>query len=509
MGMCQLMSTNSRTPIHIQTHNMYDTHTHTQEDRFQWMEAILPGSSANLRAFSERNSLRVAEREHYQQEYRRIQPSPPPSYPPPQLLDADQPPRSPRSPRHAPQQTPPSFTMPPAVRPPKDFDASASWHGRPNVYRNPNSGRNNSLPSPDEQPQPYLQPELLSSVQERCSINNQRGGVTLAPAPVPYDSRSIPRNFERQGNQFAHTNGGPPLPSNDQHRPQPHQRRHGASFTKSSTAQDVMTNPPPKPPRRSITDTEINSPALDLDENDDPYQMMLSSPVRRVNREAVDSSHSAKPKPKPRSRKVHSPNSSPTVNPASPPVQKQSTISNQYVELCGDSGARIEEDGTPTDSTATDASTVDVVSSLNQLVTRGIKQSDSSESGSGVIPEDLQQSFTSSQLQLLINMLQKVQAAQESNGEEAGGGGGEGEGEGGGRGDVAATIGGRVGSPTSPHVQGPLYEVEDVQDRITLKGNFSKLIHIFSNVPKPEWHSVAYIYMKDLWCSSIVWLLST
>lgn len=460
------------------------------------MEAIKPGSSANLRAFIERNSLRVAEREHYQQEYRRIQPSPPPSYPPPQLSDADHSPHSPHSPMHVPQQVPPSFTMPPDVKPPKNY-TNASWHGRPNVYRNSNTGRNNSLPSPDEEPQPYLEPELLPPVQKHSSVDSQRGGVTLAPAPAPYDSRSMPRNFERQGNQFAHTNGGPPQASNERQRPQPHQRRHGASFTKSSTAQDVMTNPPPKPPRRSNTDIEITSPTLDLDENDDPYQMMLSSPARMVNREAVDSSRSMKPKPKPRSRKVHSPNSSPTVKPASPPVQKQSTISNEYVELCGDSGARIEDDGTPTDTATTNVPAVDVMSSLNQLVAGGRSQSESNESGGGVVPEDLAQSFTSNQLQLLINMLQKVQAVQGSNGEEAGGGG-EGRGEGGG-GGVAATVGGRVESPTSPRVQGPLYEVEDVQDRhMALKGNFSKLIHTcthvhtFSNLPKPEWHTCNY-----------------
>ena len=427
------------------------------------MDAIKPGSSANLRAFSERNTLRVAEREHYQQEYRRIQPSPPPSYPPPQLSDGD---LSPCSPNRVPQQAPPSFTMPPNVKSPKNFDGNASWHGRPNVYRNPDTNRNNSLPSPDEQPQPYLDPEHLPPVQEHSSTDGQRGGITLAPAPATYDSRSMPRNFERHGNQFAHTNGGPPHPGDHRQRPQPHQRRYGASFTKSSTAQDV-TSPHHKPPKRSSTEIEITNTDLVLNEDDDPYQMMLSSPARMANKnkEAVDSSHSMKPKPKPRPRKSHSPNSSPSVKLANPPVQRQPMTSNEYVELCGDSGARIEDDSTPTDAT-TNVPAVDVMSSLNQLVTGGIKRSESSESGGGVVPEDLAQSFTSSQLQLLINMLQKVQAVQGSNG-----GASNGEGEGGG---TAAAVGVKVQTPGSP--QGPLYEVEEVQDHVALKGNFSKLI---------------------------------
>ena len=443
------------------------------------MDAIKPGSSANLRAFSERNTLRVAEREHYQQEYRRIQPSPPPSYPPPQLSDAaDYPPRSPI---HTPQQAPPSFTMPPNVKPAKN---NASWHGRPNVYRNPDAGRNNSLPSPDEGPQPYLDPELLPAVRERSTVDDQRGGggFTLAPAPAGYDSRSMPRNFERPGShQFAHTNGGPPpapLHSDDRRqRPQPHQRRYGASFTKSSTAQD----PPPKAPKRSNTDIEITSPDLVLDENDDPYQMMLSSPARVANKEAVNSAHSMKPKPKPRPRKSHSPNSSPSIKPANPPFKKQPTASNEYVQLCGDSGTRVEEDdSTPNDATTTSASApaVDVMSSLNQLVAGSVTRSESSESGSTVVPEDLAQSFTSSQLQLLINMLQKVQTVQGSNGEASNGEGGEGGGGGGGGGAAAAKAGGGGGkarTPLSP--PGPLYEVEDTaHDHLALKGNFSKLI---------------------------------
>ena len=306
-------------------------------------------------------------------------------------------------------------------------------------------------------------------------MNGQGGGnITLAPAPTAFDSRSMPRNLERQGNQFAQTNRGDPR---HQQRPQPHQRRHGASFTKSSTSQDVTATPPPRLPLRSNTDTEIQSSTLVLDENDDPYQMMLSSPARVANKEAVDSSHSMKPKPKPRSRKSHSPNSSPSIKPAKPPVQKQTMVSNEYVELCDDSGARVEGDdngSSPTNATA-NVPAVDVMSSLNQLVAGGMRQSESGESasgggggdgaGGGVVPEDLAQSFTSSQLQLLINMLQKVQAEGGSNGEPSNG---EGEREGGGgRGD-------RVQTPLSP--QRPIYEVEDAQDHMALKGNFSKWI---------------------------------
>ena len=195
-----------------------------------------------------------------------------------------------------------------------------------------------------------------------------------------------------------------------------------------------------------------------------------------VNKEAVDSVLSMKPKPKPRPRKSHSPNSSPSIKPANPPFQKQPTASNQYVELCADSGTRVEDDSTPSDATTTSAPAVDVMSSLNQLVAGSMTQSESSESGSTVVgPEDLAQSFTSSQLQLLINMLQKVQTVQGSNGEA---GSGEGEGGGGGEGMAAAKTGGggsKAQTPVSP--PGPLYEVEDTaHNHLALKGNFSKLI---------------------------------
>ena len=453
------------------------------------MEAIKPGSSASLRAFSERHSLRVAEREHYQQEFRRIQPSPPPSYPPPQLTDTNHAPQSPHSPQYAPQQqVPPTFTLPPDVKPPKNFDLSKSWHGRPNVYRNADVTQNNSLPSPDEMlPQPYLDPEQLPPVLEH-STDRQRSDALQAPAAVPYDIRTVPRSFERPGNQFAHTNGGP-HPGHHHQRPQPHQRRHGASFTKSSTTQDIRS-PPPKPPERANTDVDMTSPTQFLDENDDPYQMMLTSPVHQRNKEAVDSSHSMKPKPKPkpRSRKAHSPNSSPKINLASPPA-RQLMISNAYVELLGDSGARVEADSTPTNTATNVPPAVDVMSSLNRLqaMAGGMKQSESDESGGGVVPEDLAQSFTSSQLQLLINMLQKVQAVQSPQGSSNGEGG-----EGGGTVDVGGEV--ETGmTPTSP-AQGSVYEVDDVHDHVALKGNFSKLI---SSAKK---HNIMFITESFMKC---------
>ena len=115
------------------------------------------------------------------------------------------------------------------------------------------------------------------------------------------------------------------------------------------------------------------------------------------------------------------------------------------MELLGDAGTKVAEER---DS---------VLSSLNRLsqsVVESVEQIDLSEEGV-VVPEAMAQSFTSSQLQLLINMLQKVQAAQ-SPGEGGGGGAGD---------NTAAGL-------TSPSQQTPLYEVDE---HVTLKGNFSKL----------------------------------
>ena len=253
----------------------------SQDDRFGWMEAIKPGSSAAFKSFSARSSLSVHEREHYQQELRRLQPSPPTSNPPPQRL-----------------------------------------------------------------------------------------------------------------------------------------------------------------PQRSATEMEVTSPTLFLDESDDPYELMASSPVR-LNQEIGASPKSTKPKPKPRSRKQPSSGSgsSPTIKLAHPPA-RQSTLSNDYVELCGDDGSGVTVESNPTEGG-------DVMSSINKP--HAMAGSMDSNDGEGVVPEELAQSFASSQLRMLINMLQMVQAVQSPDG------GGE-DGDDGGQG---------AGTPVSP--QRMAYEVTDS------KGNFSKL----------------------------------
>ena len=245
---------------------------------------------------------------------------------------------------------------------------------------------------------------------------------------------TVPRNFERNGDT-SRTNGEPHPP----HQPVGQRSSHG--LTRNSVSHDVRS-PPPRLPQRSATEMEVSSPTLNLDESDDPYELMASSPVR-LNEEIGASPKSTKPKPKPRSRKQPSSGSgsSPTIKLAHPPA-RQSTLSNEYVELCGDDGSGVTVESNPTEGG-------DVMSSINKL-SHAMAGSMDSNDGEGVVPEELAQSFSSSQLRMLINMLQKVQAVQ-----SPGGGGGDG--------------GQGAGTPVSPQ------RTYDVTDSISLKGNFSKL----------------------------------
>ena len=425
---------------HTHMHSHTHTHTHTQEERLEWMEAIKPGSSANLKAFAGRSTLRVTEHDHYQQELRRLQPSPPPTYPPPQLQQSNS----------ALEQSP------------SEIDPSKSWHGWPNAHRNSTSGRSNSVPTSDE-PQPYLEPQYFPALERAHSgIGQRTGGPSLAPGGgTPFNSKSIPRNFKTQGNvggEFTHSNGGVPHPTpgsqGQTHHPHPpHLQQNGHGYSRNTISHD-MRSPPPRVTPRSSTEAHLDSPADFLDEGDDPYQLMMSSPVGpSASRDGRNSPKNTKPKPKPRPRKRESPrSSSPRVNLASPPP-RQLSISNDYVELCGDSGATVEgDDG------------ASMVSSINQL--SKVIEEGGVETAEGEVPEKLAESFSSSQLQLLINMLQKVQAVQSPQGGGGGGGGGETAG-GTGVQNVEATS--RLLSPMSP--QRALYEVGDP---VTLKGNFSK-----------------------------------
>lgn len=403
------------------------------------MEAIKPGSSAYLKAFSSRNTLSVTEKQHYQQEYRRLQPSPPPSYPPPQLQQmADQ------SPGQVPESAPPTL-LTASQRRSGDFDPSKSWHGRPNVYRISDVGRRtNSVP---DEPEPYLEPQHLPTIPQ----------VSAAQ----YNSRAtVPRNFERTS-KHAQTNGGPHAQFS------PPNQQNSQGFARNSISHSVRS-PPPKLPPRSATDLNLEL----LDESDDPYQLMVSSPVRVAGGQgAMESPKSAmKPKPKPRPRK--SPSSSPKFNsPGSslPPVTqpvRQPTTSNEYVELCGDSGATVVEeiDGRASNSSA------DMMSSINKLTQAmpgGSINSLQSGDGDGVIPETLAQSFTSSQLQLLINMLQKVQSVQSPQG----GGVAMGMDMGGSRRGEYLEAGSGDSGVTVRAAQGLMYEDSDP---VKLKGNFSK-----------------------------------
>ena len=405
------------------------------------METIKPGSSASIRAFSGRGTIRLDEEQFHV--------SPAPSYPPPQLHQPDH-----ASFQRA-QSNSPKLPIP-KERSPSNFDPSKSWHGRPNFNRTADSGRSASIPNTEE-PQPYLEPEHFPVLLEDSSATmptRARNGASLMPAPGPYNSRSIPRNFGRQenrdgggrGGEFAHTNGGQQYPGQGyQQRPVVPDRPmvpDRGQIQRGSVSHDTRS-PPPKPPSRSSTDSDIHSPTFLLDETDDPYEIMMSSPLRSKGAAATESPKSIdrqqKPKPKPRKQ------SSPKIQLASPPAGQQ-TAPNDYVELCGDSGTMVQDEGASV-----------MTSSITQL-SQVIGTNDRGE----VVPEDLAGSFTPDQLQLLINMLQKVQAVQSGEEVSPPSPGGLGAGGQGGEGGGLLTF-------TSP--RGNVYGAGDYAD---LKGNLSK-----------------------------------
>lgn len=293
------------------------------------------------------------------------------------------------------------------------------------------TGRSSSVPNTEE-PQPYLMPQqFFPAVQEDGSVSvGQRNGASLVPAPAaaaPYNSKSIPRSWRQEnrnggGGDFVHTNGQHP------------------QVTSRGTISHDTRSPPPKLPSRSSTEADIQSHTHFLDENDDPYEMMMSSPVRSSSEVALLPTESGgKPKPTPRPRKQLSPK----LQLASPPP-RQPSVNNDYVELCKDAGTTVQDEGASV-----------VTSSITQL-----SQVIESNDGGEVVPEELAENFTPGQLQLLITMLQKVQAVQSGeDASEVGSAGG------------TKVEGGGLLTPTSP--RGNFYEVSDYAD---LKGNLSEFL---------------------------------
>ena len=305
-----------------------------------------------------------------------------------------------------------------------------------------------------EEPQPYLDPQYLPPLMEPNT--GQQSGSSLSTGEARFNSKSIPRNFKTLGNvsDFAHANGGPRSPSGSQwqnHHPhsQRQLQRNGHTYTRNSTVAHDMRSPPPTLAPRSSTEVDLENPYNLLGEDDDdPYEVMLSSPIKPSpvrDRDIGNSPTSLKPKPKPRQRKQESLGACPKPKLTAPPA-RQPTISNEYVELCGDSGATIESDGTSVGLS---------IDQLSQVMERDVKTNEAD------VSEKLAQSFTPSQLQLLINMLQKVQTVQSPQG--SGGGG------------TAGDMGAQNIEASSAHLSPSSPRPPCVtDDPATLKGNFSK-----------------------------------
>ena len=257
----------------------------------------------------------------------------------------------------------------PDVKPPKNFDLSKSWHGRPNIYRNADVSRANSISTA----LPNLKPQHLPPVH-MSNVDVFQTSTSLAPIAASVDSS--PQRQGIQSSKLAHTNGDP----HPRH-PQPYQQQYGDDPIRHNNTRNPL----------HVSDAEIESLTQRyLIESDDPLElpMYLSSPDESSIK-ATDSSQ-------PMKSKQQAPDSNPKPKLESLP-NRQPVASNDYVEVPSDS------------STASDSRTTEKNVSFQEMVQTTEKSKE------GIVPgEKLANIFTPSQVQSLVKMLQVIQDAQSS-----------------------------------------------------------------------------------------------